>query len=223
MKSRTGLLLALAATTCLCACQKEASLASSTSAKEVRGQPIQRLATTTSTNAAAAVAPIAASVSANAASNLVALVAPPPASAAKIGDYLIVGFDKLASYNYEIPDESAGPKTNSPAAQPDQIPATVRSLDKKAVALKGFMLPLKVDKGLVTELLIMRDQSMCCYGNTPRINEWVSVRMGDKGVKPIMDQPVTLFGKLLVGEMRENGYLVGIYQMEGDKMTAPEE
>ncbi|MBI3875057.1 MAG: DUF3299 domain-containing protein [Verrucomicrobia bacterium] len=134
----------------------------------------------------------------------------------------MVGFDKLSSYNYEIPDESAGPKTNAAAPPRDQIPASVRALDKKAVALKGFMLPLRVDKGLVTELLIMRDQSMCCYGAAPRINEWVSVRMGDKGVKPIMDTPVTLFGKLLVGEMRENGYLVGIYQMEGEKMVAPE-
>ena len=92
----------------------------------------------------------------------------------------------------------------------------------KPVALKGFMLPLKVEGGLVTELLIMRDQSMCCYGVQPKINEWVSVKMSRAGVKPIMDQPVTLFGKLHVGEMRENGYLVGIYSMDGDKMEAPE-
>ena len=84
------------------------------------------------------------------------------------------------------------------------------------------MLPLKVEGGLVTELLIMRDQSMCCYGTVPKINEWVSVKMQDKGVKPVMDQPVTLYGKLKVGEMRENGYLVGIYEMEGESMTTPE-
>jgi hypothetical protein len=84
------------------------------------------------------------------------------------------------------------------------------------------MLPLKVEGGLVTELLIMRDQSMCCYGVQPKINEWVSVKMARVGVKPIMDQPVTLFGKLRVGEMRENGYLVGIYALDGEKMEAPE-
>ena len=38
------------------------------------------------------------------------------------------------------------------------------------MTIKGFMLPLKVEKGVVTELLIMRDQSMCCYGVTPKIN-----------------------------------------------------
>jgi hypothetical protein len=94
-------------------------------------------------------------------------------------------------------------------------------LDNKSVALKGFMLPLKVEGGLVTELLIMRDQSMCCYGAVPKINEWVSVKMTSKGVKPIMDQPITMFGTLRVGEMRENGYLVGIYQLDGEKMAGP--
>ena len=73
----------------------------------------------------------------------------------------------------------------------------------------------------MTELLIMRDQSMCCYGTVPRINEWVSVRMTSKGVKPVMDQAVTLQGTLKVGAIRENGYLVGIYQMDGEKMDSP--
>jgi hypothetical protein len=85
------------------------------------------------------------------------------------------------------------------------------------------MLPLKVEGGLVTELLIMKDQSMCCYGSTPKLNEWVSIKMIGAGVKAIMDQPVTLFGRLHVGEMRENGYLVGIYNMDGEKMQGPEE
>jgi hypothetical protein len=46
----------------------------------------------------------------------------------------------------------------------------------------------------------------------------VSVKMKG-GVKPLMDEPVTLMGTLKVGETRENGYLVGIYAMDGDKMA----
>jgi hypothetical protein len=53
-------------------------------------------------------------------------------------------------------------------------------------------------------------------------NEWVSVRMTKSGVKPVMDQPVKLYGKLRVGEMRENGYLVGIYALDGEKMQVAE-
>jgi hypothetical protein len=133
--------------------------------------------------------------------------------------FLAVGFDRLAGFPYVMPDDLADTNKTSAAKQPDQIPARVHAFDEKRVSLKGFMLPLKVQNGLVTELLVMRDQSMCCYGTVPKINEWVSVKMVEKGVKPIMDQPVMLYGKLHVGEMRENGYLIGIYQLDGEKMV----
>ncbi|MFM8469220.1 MAG: DUF3299 domain-containing protein [Limisphaerales bacterium] len=177
--------------------------------KELRGAPIQTLAPVAPTNAV----PPAADAKAAA-----------PGAVQKDGEFLIVGFDRLAAFNYDIPDEAPA-ATNAPAktATPpkDQIPAAVKAFDKQRVALKGFMLPLKVEGGLITELLIMRDQSMCCYGTVPKINEWVSVKMTGKGVKPIMDQAVTLYGKLHVGEIRENGYLVGIYQMDGEKVAGP--
>ena len=186
--------------------------------KEIRGQAIQPLSSRAVTNDAAAQPNVAPKTNASA---VVAVPAAPLAE--KTGDYLNVGFDKLASFNYEVADTppTTGTVTADPPKPVDQIPATVRALDQKRVALKGFMLPLKVEGGLITELLIMRDQSMCCYGAVPKITEWVSVKMTGKGVKPVMDQPITLFGKLRVGEIRENGYLVGIYQMDGEKMGGP--
>ncbi len=141
-------------------------------------------------------------------------------SAANADGCPLVGFDKLASYNFDVPDDE--PATNK-AAGPDkadeQIPATVKAFNQKKVSIKGFMLPLKVENGSVTEFLILKDQSMCCYGNVPKITEWVSVKTANKGVKPIMDVPVSIEGTLHVGAMRENGYLVGIYHMDGDKMV----
>ena len=172
------------------------------SGKPVRGAPIQALPPATPTNAATTNA---------------------PGAVAKDGEFLVVGFDRLAGFVYDVPDDAPA-ATNAPvkpAPPKDQIPAAVRAFDKQRVALKGFMLPLKVEGGLITELLIMRDQSMCCYGSVPKINEWVSVKMTGKGVKPIMDQAVTLYGKLHVGEIRENGYLVGIYQMDGERVAGP--
>jgi hypothetical protein len=132
-----------------------------------------------------------------------------------------LGFDKLSGYKYEVPEDNGSPHASNVKDPDDQIPPTVKAFSGKQVALKGFMLPLKVESGLVTEMLLMRDQSMCCYGAVPRINEWVSVKMAGHGVKAIMDQPVTLHGTIKIGAMRENGYLVGIYQMAGDKMEVP--
>ena len=136
--------------------------------------------------------------------------------------FTAIGFEKLATFNYVVPEDApTGAAPVVKAKEPDQIPALVRALDQKLISLKGYMLPLKVEAGLVTELLIMKDQSMCCFGSVPKINEWVSVKMSGHGVKAVMDQPVTLFGKLFVGEIRENGYLVGIYRMEGERLEGP--
>jgi hypothetical protein len=134
---------------------------------------------------------------------------------------LTVGFDRLAAFQYTLPEGPVDTNTVVKVEASAQIPVTIQALNNQFISLKGFMLPLKVEKGLVTELLIMRDQSMCCYGTVPKINEWVSVKMVGSGVKPVMDQAVTLFGRLKVGEMYENGYLVGIYAMDGERMAGP--
>ena len=172
---------------------------------EIRGEPI-----------VAALAPNTPASATN------ATLAPSPASPTPQAEagYLNVGFDKLSGYQIEVSDDLLGPQTNKvPLSADAQIPEPVKELNNKKISLRGFMLPLKVEGGLVTELLIMKDQSMCCYGSTPRINEWVSVKMTKGGVKPLMDEPVTFLGTLKVGETRENGYLVGIYAMDGEKMA----
>jgi hypothetical protein len=145
-------------------------------------------------------------------------------AAPKSAEFPLAGFDQLAGYTFEMTDDLLLPRTNSATAitADAQIPAAVKALDKKRVTLRGFMLPLKVEGGLVTELLIMKDQSMCCYGSTPKIHEWVSVKMTATGVKPIMDQIVTLHGTFHVGEQRENGYLISIYRLDGEKMVVEE-
>lgn len=134
---------------------------------------------------------------------------------------LTLGFDRLASFKYDLPEGPVDTNALAQATGTSQIPESIRALNNQFVALKGYMLPLKVEKGLVTEMLILRDQSMCCYGAVPRINEWVSVKMVSAGAKPVMDQAVTLFGRLKVGEMYENGYLVGIYAVDGDRIAGP--
>lgn len=189
-----------------------------------RGKPIKPLTaepkappTSISTTNATTASPAKAAASQGAASTNTPTAKPGFAS---------VGFDVLATFKYDVPEDAPAAKTTgaaaTPAADPDtQIPANVKAYSGKKVAVKGFMLPLKVEGGLVTELLLMRDQSMCCFGTVPKINEWIAVKMTSAGIKPVMDQAVTLYGTLKVGAMRENGYLVGIYQMDGDNVDGP--
>jgi hypothetical protein len=102
-----------------------------------------------------------------------------------------------------------------------QIPATVKALNERLVSVTGFMLPTKVQDGFASEFLLLKNQSMCCYGKMPNMNEWVTVRLPGTGMKPIMDRLVTVTGTLHVGEIRENRFLIGIYRMDGEKVELP--
>lgn len=136
------------------------------------------------------------------------------------GGYLKVGFEILAGYTFEAPpfDPTAAP-TATPATGEEQIPAEIKALSGKPALVTGYMMPVRMENGLVTEFLLVRDPAMCCYGTVPNMNEWVVVKMKN-GVRPLMDVPVSFYGKLQVGAMFENGYPTGIYLLEGEKMGA---
>jgi len=138
------------------------------------------------------------------------------AFAADAPAYEKVGFDRLASYAYVPPESDPAKPEVPPPSGAAQIPDKIKALDQQKVAVTGFMLPVKMEAGLVKEFLLVKDPMMCCYGVMPKVNEWIVVKMTGAGVKPLMDIPITFEGKLRVGEMYENGYLTGLYLLEGD-------
>jgi len=139
--------------------------------------------------------------------------------AAESSSYEKVGFDRLASYTFTPPEGDPAKPDQPPPSGASQIPDKIKALDQQKVAVTGFMLPVKMDGGLVKEFLLVKDPMMCCYGVMPKLNEWIVVKMVGPGVKPLMDIPITFEGKLRVGEMYENGYLTGLYLLEGDRLA----
>lgn len=135
-----------------------------------------------------------------------------------VDGYLKLGFDRLGGYPFVAPafDPAADPKAKPPTGE-EQIPAEVKSWSGRKVVVTGFMMPVKMEKGLVTEFLLLKDPMMCCYGTVPNMNEWIVVKM-KQGVLPLMDLPIAFYGELKIGAMFENNYLSGIYLLEGDKM-----
>jgi hypothetical protein len=141
---------------------------------------------------------------------------PVPAAAAEvplpvtqIEGYVAAGFDLLAGY--KIPGTGEASAVQVSAA----IPEAVWKLDGRAVITRGYMLPVKMVDGLVTELLLVSNASLCCYGVTPELNQWMIVRLG-KGVRAQMDVPVEFRGKLSVGPVVQDGYLSAIYQLQAE-------
>ena len=136
-----------------------------------------------------------------------------------VDGYLKLGFDRLGGYPFIPPpfDPAADPKVTPPTGE-QQIPAEVKSWSGRKVMVTGYMMPVKMEKGLVTEFLILKDPAVCCFGAVPNMNEWIVVKMKQGGVLPMMDLPIAFFGQLKIGAMFENGYMSGIYFLEGEKM-----
>lgn len=136
-----------------------------------------------------------------------------------------LGFEKLAAFEYVIYDDASGATAEEieAAKKMDQIPAWVRSYDNQRVALTGFMLPLKVEDGLTSKFIMMRDISTCCFGNVPNMNEYLIVTMVTGGVKPVQDIPTVLVGVFKINEIYENGYITSIFQMDGEKFLGVRE
>jgi hypothetical protein len=132
---------------------------------------------------------------------------------ARIPGYLSLSFNTLSGFAFPVLNDLS---PNAAAL----IPQDIRALDGKKAAIEGFLLPVRMKEGLAVEFLLMRNQSMCCYGVPPRINEWITVQTA-QGVKPVMDQPILAAGTLHVGEILDSGGLAGIYRMDADKIIEP--
>jgi hypothetical protein len=140
--------------------------------------------------------------------------------------YPLVSFERLSAFRFLVTDQMVDNRSDSRTESAnclEQIPQDVLALNGKDVSLTGFMLPMKYEGKLTTEFLLLKNQSLCCYGKPPRITEWVNVRMARKGIKPIMDEPVTVCGIFHVGEVRQNGELLGVYRLDADKVKGPHE
>ena len=150
---------------------------------------------------------------------------PPPAPEVKIGGQSLVqlGFEHLAAFPYEIVDSASGatPAEVEAASKRDQIPAWIHIYDGKKIVLTGYMLPLLLDNGLTTKFVLMKDTNTCCFGATPRMNDYVVCQMSGAGVEATQDIPVQLVGVIHIAEKRENGYIVSLFTMDGEKFLGP--
>jgi hypothetical protein len=163
-----------------------------------------------------------------------------PALQQDAAGYWLVSFQHLASFSFGrhkfsydeqpgiaargkvallVPDESDAVELPTEPGTSGPIPANVLALDGRRVCLTGYMLPIRLENGLVKDFLLLRNQMMCCYGRRPELNEWVVVKMAGPGVPNRMDTPLKLYGTLHVGEKFENQVFEGLYLLDGEKIS----
>ncbi len=143
---------------------------------------------------------------------------------ARYGDALALSFDTLSGFYYEDPntrDEALvdiGPKFGPANA----IPENIQAYNGKRIAIKGFMSPTRVEDGKTSRFVLVKNRMFCCYGRVPRMNEWIYVEMAEgKSAAYFNDRPVTVVGRLAVGEKRKEGMVLSIYRLEADLFEGP--
>jgi hypothetical protein len=133
----------------------------------------------------------------------------------EVAGHVLVDFMRLSDFKVEAAAFDPNVKPEAALAAVDQqIPAAIKQLNGRRVQVTGFMLPVKMEGQLVSEFLLMRDQMMCCYGVIPRLNDWIVVRPA-KPVRYEPDVPIHFRGKFQVQAMQEQGFITGIYMLEG--------
>ena len=146
---------------------------------------------------------------------------PAPALAALAGPletvsgYSKISYSQLAGFKFRPPPQPIAPDQPPPDVLA-QVPVVLRRLDGKKVVLVGYMLPLTLKDGLATEFFFLSSPNACCYGIVPEVNEWMHVKMRREGLPPVQDVPLFLAGRLHVRARWDEGYLLGIYDLEGD-------
>lgn len=134
------------------------------------------------------------------------------------GDVIQLTWDKLSGFKFDVYEVAS--ETNAGRAllrSDDTIPPQILAYDGKAVTVSGYVLPLRVQRGLTKEFLLLRDQGTCCFGQRAQINHFIRVKFS-AGMKAEKGIPYQVSGKLRVGEIMIQGYLTGIYRLDADEV-----
>ncbi|MBX3167432.1 MAG: DUF3299 domain-containing protein [Candidatus Eremiobacteraeota bacterium] len=103
------------------------------------------------------------------------------------------------------------------------FPPAITNLNGTPLRLSGYMLPVDMDGEKVATFVLVRNQAMCCFGQTPAMNEWVMVRFpAGRSVAMNMDQPISVMGNFEVGEQIEEGAVISLYRMVADRVEIDE-
>ena len=135
--------------------------------------------------------------------------------------YQLLTFNMLTSYPFREPNwaKMEDPAYIASLKLDEQIAPQIQAMNGKKVEIEGFMLPLDMPDGNLRTFMLLKDQMACCFGNIPRLNEWVYVRVPKKKKVGIhQDVPITLIGTLRVGAKFEREVLTGIYHLELDRI-----
>ncbi|GAB4146891.1 MAG: hypothetical protein Fur0037_14990 [Planctomycetota bacterium] len=96
------------------------------------------------------------------------------------------------------------------------LPQEVLKLDERIVEITGFMRREVPGSGPVNQFLLINDGCGC--SGTPKLNEIVFCALPEGVAMEPKAGIVKVTGKLYVGEVKEDGYVVMLYTMDADSV-----
>jgi hypothetical protein len=123
--------------------------------------------------------------------------------------YQSLSFNDISSYPYRE-DKDGKPL--------DKVPDEIKKLDKQQVAISGFMVPLGLSNEGVKDFILIKNQMLCCFGQPPKLNEWIMVR-SSKPMKATVEVPIVVLGSLQVGEEYVQGQLASLYRLQAESIS----
>lgn len=110
--------------------------------------------------------------------------------------------------------------SKDPAAAQAGLPENLRAAVGREVQIAGYMLPLVVENGRASQLLLLRNTLACCYGQSPAANEYLVVKTPPPGLPVTMDVPVAVRGRLRVEPVMLGGLLVEYFHLDEAALVA---
>lgn len=134
-----------------------------------------------------------------------------PQPKAKPG-YSSVSFAELSDFIYQT-------DINGKLSPDSHLPQKIQELNEAPVAVSGFLMPIEFKGDKVSTLILVRNQLLCCFGEEPKLNEWIFVNI-DPPVPATTDVPVTLYGTFYASPDIEEGQVISLYRMQASEMEA---
>jgi hypothetical protein len=139
-------------------------------------------------------------------------LAPPPPQPARVphkrpanGQVLDIAIRNLGNFDYETPDG------------PGVIPPDVRQLDGIKIRLRGYMVPTN-QAAKITSFALVPSLFNCCFGQPPQIEHTVMVTCANGLTIDLTANEVVVEGTLKVGELKDDGYVVSIFNVRATQV-----
>lgn len=137
-------------------------------------------------------------------------------------EYPFVRFSQLMHLDAPLPPRHDLGSASRPSAKAQQslIPQSARAFNNRKVSIRGYVVPVDVDRQGTREFVLSSNIDSCHFGVIGGPEEWVYVTMvSGRAIPHVGTTPVTVFGVLSVGEDVRDGVVDSVYRMRGERVA----